>query len=287
MYTPSGVLWSPCLALGPTGSPPNATLYVLTTFPCSSNCSVRSFFNTTTRSACNSVVAEVCATPIPHNANPTNAVRFRIRMPAIIDRPNSAKCYADGVLLVDIHAPARREPMWRQPPRLSRLSLPRASAARRGGNARRLRACALIAIGAFLYFTAALPSSAATWAIHTQPTTLVNGGPILFQVKPPAKLESLTGTWLGHQLTFSYDSSHKTWFALAGVSIETPPGKYPLELTADRPATKTALTVTRTFAIARAHYPQIKVELTVEKKFTEPSPEQQAQAAEGVKIKQD
>jgi murein DD-endopeptidase MepM/ murein hydrolase activator NlpD len=177
--------------------------------------------------------------------------------------------------------------MWRQPPRLSRLSLPRASAARRGGNARRLRACALIAIGAFLYFTAALPSSAATWAIHTQPTTLVNGGPILFQVKPPAKLESLTGTWLGHQLTFSYDSSHKTWFALAGVSIETPPGKYPLELTADRPATKTALTVTRTFAIARAHYPQIKVELTVEKKFTEPSPEQQAQAAEGVKIKQD
>jgi murein DD-endopeptidase MepM/ murein hydrolase activator NlpD len=47
------------------------------------------------------------------------------------------------------------------------------------------------------------------------------------------------------------------------------------------------LTFTRTFAVARAQYPQIKVELKVEKKFTEPSPEQQAQIAEGVKIKQD
>jgi murein DD-endopeptidase MepM/ murein hydrolase activator NlpD len=51
--------------------------------------------------------------------------------------------------------------------------------------------------------------------------------------------------------------------------------------------TKTPLTFTRTFAVARAQYPQIKVELKVEKKFTEPSQEQQEQIAEGVKIKQD
>ncbi len=47
------------------------------------------------------------------------------------------------------------------------------------------------------------------------------------------------------------------------------------------------MTFTRPFAVARAQYPQIKVELTVEKKFTEPTPEQQEQIAEGVKIKQD
>ncbi len=132
-----------------------------------------------------------------------------------------------------------------------------------------------------------LPASAATWIVRAQPARLVNGGPVLFVVKPPAKVESVTGTWLGHQLTFSYDASTRTWFALAGVSIETTPGKYALELTAERGATQAPLAVSHTFAVARAHYPQIKVELTVEKKFTEPTPEQQEQIAEGVKIKQD
>lgn len=132
-----------------------------------------------------------------------------------------------------------------------------------------------------------LPASAATWTVRAQPTRLVNGAPVLFQVRPPTKLTSLSGTWLGHELTFSYDASTKTWFALAGVTFETTPGKYPLELTAESATSKTTLTFTRAFAVARAQYPQIKVELTVEKKFTEPSPEQQEQIAEGVRIKQD
>jgi murein DD-endopeptidase MepM/ murein hydrolase activator NlpD len=132
-----------------------------------------------------------------------------------------------------------------------------------------------------------LNASAADWTIHTQPTRLVNGAPVFFQVKPTAKLQSLTGTWLGHSLTFSFDAHTKTWFALAGVTFETVPGRYPLQLTAESATTKTPSTITRTFAVTRAKYPQIKVELTVEKKFTEPSPEQQEQIAEGVKIKQD
>jgi murein DD-endopeptidase MepM/ murein hydrolase activator NlpD len=132
-----------------------------------------------------------------------------------------------------------------------------------------------------------LPASAASWAVRTQPAQLVNGAPMLFQVKPPAKLESLTGTMLGHQITFSYNAGTRTWFALAGVSIETAPGKYPLELTGERTGNQTPITFTQTLAVARANYPQIRVELTVEKKFTEPTPEQQEQAAEGVKIKQE
>ena len=156
------------------------------------------------------------------------------------------------------------------------------------GEARRPRRCSLhLILTSALFLCAAIPATAATWTIHTQPPSLVNGAPLLFLVKAPAKLESLTGTWLGHQLTFSYNASTKTWFTLAGVSIETTPGKYALELTAEPAATKTPLTFTRTFLVAKTNYPQIKVELTVEKKFTEPNPEQQAQAAEGVKIKQD
>ncbi len=134
---------------------------------------------------------------------------------------------------------------------------------------------------------ATLTAAAATWNVRAQPVRLVNGAPVLFQVKSPAKLDSLSGTWVGHQLTFSYSSSTKTWFTLAGVSIETAPGKYSLALAGVSAATKGPVNFTHTFMVARAIYPQIKVELTVEKKFTEPTPEQQAQAAEGVKIKQD
>ena len=115
---------------------------------------------------------------------------------------------------------------------------------------------------------------------------MLNGAPVLFQVNPSTKLASLGGTWLGHQLTFNYDASTNAWFALAGVSFETNPGKYTLELKGETPS-KTEKTFQRAFLVARAQYPKIKVQLAVEKKFTEPNPEQQAQIAEGVKIKED
>ena len=168
--------------------------------------------------------------------------------------------------------------MWRQPPRLSRER-----------EARRTHPCSVqfAAVCVFVLVAAILPASAATWTINAQPTRLVNGSPVLFQVKPPTKLESLTGTWLAHQLTFSYDASTKTWFALAGVTFETKAGKYALELTAQPAAGKAPLTFTHTFAVAHFQYPQIKVELTVEKKFTEPNPEQLQQAEESKKIKQE
>jgi murein DD-endopeptidase MepM/ murein hydrolase activator NlpD len=133
----------------------------------------------------------------------------------------------------------------------------------------------------------AVPASAARWSARAEPSHLLNGAPVLFQIKPAAALDSLTGTWLGHQLTFSYNESTKTWFALAGVSIETSPGKYTLELTGITVAGKTPLTFVQAFVVGRAKYPRIKVALAVEKKFTEPTPEQQQQIADGVKIKQD
>jgi murein DD-endopeptidase MepM/ murein hydrolase activator NlpD len=130
-------------------------------------------------------------------------------------------------------------------------------------------------------------SAATPWTVRTQPVKLVNGGPVLFQVKSPSKMESLTATWLGHPLTFSYDSSTKLWSALAGVSLDTKPGKYPLELEGMRAASGAPIKLSRALIVTRAKYPQIRVTLTVEKKYTEPSKEQLDQIADSKKIKDD
>jgi len=109
-------------------------------------------------------------------------------------------------------------------------------------------------------------------------------------VKPPARLESLHGTWLGHDIPFSFDAKSRLWYALAGVSLETAPGTYAIELTGETVAGKSAgtkLSFSRKFAIARGKYPKIEVKLSVEGKFTEPNPEQQKQIEEGQQVKKD
>lgn len=119
---------------------------------------------------------------------------------------------------------------------------------------------------------------------------MVNGGPVLFQVKSPAPLESLSGNWIGHQLTFSFDPASKTWYALGGVSLETGPGNYPLELAGETLAGKVPsqkVSFSRKFTVARGKYPKIEVKLSVESKFTEPSPEQQKQIQEGQEVKKE
>jgi murein DD-endopeptidase MepM/ murein hydrolase activator NlpD len=131
---------------------------------------------------------------------------------------------------------------------------------------------------------------AATWTTQAQPTRLVNGSPVLFQIKPPQHLQSLSGSWLGHQVRFTYDATTKTWFALAGIPLETAPGIYSLELTGEKNLGKTAgtsLSFSKKFNVASGKYPRIKVALTVEGKFTEPSPEQQKQIQESQEVKKD
>ncbi|HYM75745.1 MAG TPA: M23 family metallopeptidase [Candidatus Dormibacteraeota bacterium] len=167
---------------------------------------------------------------------------------------------------------------WRRPPRPSReaLSLPKGE---RPG-ARTLKVALVV-----LCFS--LPTLAAPWSVKAEPIRLLNGAPVLFRVKPPVKLDSLTATWLNHNFSFSYNASTKTWFALAGVSYDTKPGTYTLDLAGESAATKAPLKFSRTFRVAPAHYPEIKVELTVAKKFTEPTPEQLQQIDGSKKIKEE
>ncbi len=111
----------------------------------------------------------------------------------------------------------------------------------------------------------------ATWTVRATPQKLVNGAPVLLSVTAPATLKSLSGTWLGHELIFDRTSGN-SWFALAGVSLETKPGKYPLKLEGIT-ASGESIRFERAFPVTTAKYPIVK--LTVSKKFTEPSPEQQ------------
>lgn len=151
-------------------------------------------------------------------------------------------------------------------------------------------ACIVLLLAVWLFFSAVPPASATNWTVHAQPTRLVNGGPVLFQVRPPQRLESLNGTWLGHDISFSFDATNKTWFALAGVSLETAPGTYTLELAGETKAGKAPsqkISFSHQFAVARGKYPKIQVKLSVEGKFTEPNPEQQKQIEEGQQVKKD
>src|SRR5215468_11863808 len=64
----------------------------------------------------------------------------------------------------------------------------------------------------------------ARWSMQVVPSKLVNGVPIFLQVTPITPLQSMTGTWLGHELIFDH-AGVKNWFVLAGVSLETKPGR--------------------------------------------------------------
>lgn len=143
-----------------------------------------------------------------------------------------------------------------------------------------------VAIALVMLGWLAIPATAATWSVHAAPVGLVNGGPVLFRVKTTVRMESLSGKWVGHEVPFTFDRTSKTWFALAGVGFETLPGQYALELSGQR-QTGDPVTFTQKFAIRAASYPKIRAQLTVEGKFTEPTPEQLKQIDADQKVKED
>ena len=123
-----------------------------------------------------------------------------------------------------------------------------------------------------------------SWAIRWQPTQLVNGTPVVFEVAPPARLTGLSAKWLDHEVLFSYDAASKTWYGIAGISLETRPGTYTLELkgTNSRAA---EISFSRKFTVRSAKYPSIAV--TVAKRYTEPSKEQLERIQQDKTVKQD
>jgi murein DD-endopeptidase MepM/ murein hydrolase activator NlpD len=107
---------------------------------------------------------------------------------------------------------------------------------------------------------------------------------VVFQVVPPTRLTGLSAKWLEHEVFFTYDAANKTWYGIAGVSLETRSGGYPLELKGTT-SRGTEISFVRKFAIRPAKYPSVAV--TVAKRFTEPSPEQLERIRQDKTVKQD
>jgi murein DD-endopeptidase MepM/ murein hydrolase activator NlpD len=137
---------------------------------------------------------------------------------------------------------------------------------------------ALVAF-ALLSLTANLSAAtAAHWIVDNQPTRLVNGTPVLFRVTTPTLVRTLSGNWLGHEIAFSFDASHKSWFALAGISLETKPGAYPIHLHAETSSGQSAgeaISFEKEIRVKRQRYPRVL--LKVPARYTAPSPEDQRQ----------
>jgi len=118
--------------------------------------------------------------------------------------------------------------------------------------------------------------------VSWQPTKLIGGSPVLFEVRTPAGTKAVTASWFGHEVIFFHQSGN-SWYGLAGIPAETPSANYELRLTQIVGSGKT-IDIQRKIKIARAVYPRIPVK--VAKQYTEPSPEQLTAIAADKQIKQ-
>ena len=147
-------------------------------------------------------------------------------------------------------------------------------------------AFALLSLAANSSGVTSARSTAAHWTVRTQPARLVNGMPVLFRVTTPKPVRALSGNWLGHEIPFSFDAIHKLWFALAGASLETKPGAYPIQLRAETFAGQSAgqtISFEKKIRVERQRYP--RVQLKVAGRYTAPSPEDQQQIEQDKKTK--
>jgi murein DD-endopeptidase MepM/ murein hydrolase activator NlpD len=123
-----------------------------------------------------------------------------------------------------------------------------------------------------------------SWSVRWQPTHAVNGAPVLFRVTAPAAIESLSGNWLEHEVFFDFDAANKTWYGIAGISLQTRPGTHVLKLEATTVGGK-EITFEGRITVHAAKYPRTVIQ--VAKQYTEPSPEQLQQVSQDTSLKQE
>jgi murein DD-endopeptidase MepM/ murein hydrolase activator NlpD len=119
--------------------------------------------------------------------------------------------------------------------------------------------------------------------VHWQPSRLVNGSPILFEINSPLSLKSISAKWMDRDVFFSFDPRQKIWFGIAGVSLETRQGKYSLILTAHTSGNN-EISINRAIEIGKGKYRHIAV--NVAKQFTEPSSQQLVEIKQERELKQ-
>jgi murein DD-endopeptidase MepM/ murein hydrolase activator NlpD len=146
----------------------------------------------------------------------------------------------------------------------------------------RFRSCSLIAAVLMSLAESRAAATPARWKLTQQPVRVVNGAPILFRVTTPSPVRTLSGKWLGHEIYFSFDEVQKAWFALAGASLETKPGVYPIELSGET-AAGTPITYQQGISVQHQRYP--RAILKVPGRYTAPSPEELRQIEQDKEIK--
>jgi murein DD-endopeptidase MepM/ murein hydrolase activator NlpD len=146
-----------------------------------------------------------------------------------------------------------------------------------------------VALTAFVLLALAANLSAATaahWSVVNRPARLVNGTPVFFRVTTPQPVRSLSGNWLGHEIAFSFEASSKSWFAIAGVSLETKPGAYPIQLHGQASFGQSegpVISFEKKLSVELQRYPRVL--LKVPGRYTAPSPEDQRQIAQDKETK--
>ncbi len=105
----------------------------------------------------------------------------------------------------------------------------------------------------------------------------------MFQVSTPANVQALFASWLGHELVFFRHANGRTWYALAGIPVETAAGRYDLRVRQTLAGGKSSEMRARV-KITSAAYPKITIK--VAKQFTEPSPAQLREIAADKDLKQ-
>jgi murein DD-endopeptidase MepM/ murein hydrolase activator NlpD len=123
-------------------------------------------------------------------------------------------------------------------------------------------------------------TSAQTYTATLTPAIVEAGSPELIRVSVP-KATKVSGEWLGHRFDFFRGKNGKDWYALVGVDVETPAA--PSTLRVVLLVNGGTIEIKKPVPIEAAHYRTEKI--TVEPKFVEPGPDQQAAIAAAVEAK--
>ena len=125
----------------------------------------------------------------------------------------------------------------------------------------------LFLLAASLAVVAAEPAAISNFSY--QPQILVNGSACLFAVTLKGTPQKVTAQWMGHELAFS-PGAGGTWYALAGVPIESKAGNYDLALDATMRDGR-VLHQVHPVTVRAAKYKTSR--LTVPQKYVSPDPE--------------
>src|SRR5260370_37007896 len=142
----------------------------------------------------------------------------------------------------------------------------------------RAQLVAILVLSDLQCFAQNTPASAGR--VAWEPKELVPGYAVLFRVSAPPTVNGLRGSWSGHEIGFRHDNRCKCWYAIAGISLEAAPGKYPLQLQAQDSLPSS---FTSQVPIVAKHYPTTTI--SVAPQYVQPPKEVLARIEEELALK--